>query len=177
MFSLERVGQCYKVLSHDVAQMINGFTYWWSLGRDSKGNRNGVLKKSLAAFLSKKRNTEWIKPLSFTLRYLLPKCHVPFTSDPTSDSTGLQPAIVTIYKQNKLTRNKNARHIFPRHFLTVAMIGIICLYMRFVLYIFHTRSLFFKYQHYFRSYDNHCTKCTCTSCTPTTRLFAAKICF
>ena len=50
----------------------------------------------------------------------------------------------------KLTRNKNARHIFPRHFLTVAMIGIICLYMHFVLFIFHTRSLFFKYLHYFR---------------------------
>ena len=66
-------------------------------------------------------------------------------------------------KHNKLTRNKNARHIFPRHFLTVAMIGIKCLYMHFVLYIFHTRSLFFKYLHYTRSYNNHCTKCTCTS--------------
>ena len=77
-------------------------------------------------------------------------------------------------KQNKLTRNKNARHIFPRHFITVAMIGIICLYMHFLLYIFHTRSLFFKYLHYFRSYDNHCTKCTCTSCAPTTRLFDGK---
>ena len=45
---------------------------------------------------------------------------------------------------NKLTRNKNARHIFPHHFLTVAMIGMKCLYMYFVLHIFHTRSLFFK---------------------------------
>ena len=77
----------------------------------------------------------------------------------------------------KLTRNKNARHIFPRHFLTVAMIGIKCLYMHFVLYIFHTRSLFFKYLHYFRSYDTQCTKCTCTSCARTTRLFDANICF
>ena len=77
----------------------------------------------------------------------------------------------------KLARNKNARHIFPRHFLTVAMIGIICLYLYFVLYIFHTRSLIFKYLHYFRSYDNHCTKCTCTSCAPTTRLFDAKYVF
>ena len=77
----------------------------------------------------------------------------------------------------KLTQNKNAIHIFPRHFLTVAMIGIQCLYMQFVLYIFHTRSLFFKYLHYLRSYDNHCTKCTCTSGAPTTRLFDAKICF
>ena len=78
---------------------------------------------------------------------------------------------------DKLTRNKNASHIFPRHFLTVAMIGIICLYIHFVLYIFHTRSLCFQYLHYFRSYDNHCTKCTCASCAPTTRLFDAKICF
>ena len=77
----------------------------------------------------------------------------------------------------KLTRNKNARHIFPRHFLTVAMIGIICLYMHFVLYIFHTRSLFFKYLHYFRSFDNQCTNCTCTSCAPTTRLFDVNFVF
>ena len=42
----------------------------------------------------------------------------------------------------KLTRNKNARHILPHQLLTVAMVGIICLYMHFVLYIFHTRSLF-----------------------------------
>ena len=77
----------------------------------------------------------------------------------------------------KLTRNKNARHIFPRHFLTVAMIGIKFLCRHFVLYIFHTRSLFFNYLHYFRSYDNHCKKCTCTSCAPTTRLFDAKFVF
>ena len=73
----------------------------------------------------------------------------------------------------KLTRNKNARHIFPRHFLTVAMIGIKYLYMRIVLFIFHTQSLFFKYLHYSRPYDNHCKKCTCTSCAATTRLFDA----
>ena len=77
----------------------------------------------------------------------------------------------------KLTRNKKARHIFPRHFFTIAIISIISLYMHFILYIFHTRSLFFKYLHHFPSYDNHCTKCTCTSCAPTTRLYGAKICF
>ena len=75
---------------------------------------------------------------------------------------------------SKLTRNKNARHIFPRHFFSKAMIGIICLYMHFVLYIFHTRSLVFKYLYYFRSYNNHCTKCTCTSCVPTTMRFGVK---
>ena len=79
-----------------------------------------------------------------------------------------------IFAQYILTRNKNTRHIFPRHFLTVAMIGIKCLYMHFVLYIFHTQSLFSKYLHYFRSYNNPCSKCTCTSCAPTARLFDAK---
>ena len=78
---------------------------------------------------------------------------------------------------NKMTRNKNARLIFLHHFLTVAMISIICLYMHFLLHIFHTRSLFFEYLHYLRSNNNHCTKCTCTSCARTTRLFDAKICF
>ena len=34
----------------------------------------------------------------------------------------------------KLTRNKKARHIFPHHYFPVAMIGIICLHMHFVLY-------------------------------------------
>ena len=39
------------------------------------------------------------------------------------------------YKElSKLTRNKNTRHIFPHHYFPVAMIGIICLYMHFVLY-------------------------------------------
>ena len=42
----------------------------------------------------------------------------------------------------KLTRNKNARHIFPHHYFPVAMIGIICLHMHFVLYTSHTRSIF-----------------------------------
>ena len=51
---------------------------------------------------------------------------------------------------SKLTRNKNARHIFPHHFFPVAMIGIICLHMHFVLYTMNTRSIFFKYLHYFR---------------------------
>ena len=50
----------------------------------------------------------------------------------------------------KLTRNKNARHIFPHHFFPVAMIGIICIHMHFVLYTLNTRSIFFKYLHYFR---------------------------
>ena len=44
----------------------------------------------------------------------------------------------------KVTRNKNAIHIFPRHFFTITMIGIICLYVHFVLYVYHTRSLFFS---------------------------------
>ena len=39
-----------------------------------------------------------------------------------------------LYKRSKLTRNKNARHIFPHHFFPVAMIGIICLHMHFLLY-------------------------------------------
>ena len=77
----------------------------------------------------------------------------------------------------KLTRNKNARHIFPHHFFPVAMVGIICLYMHSLLYTFHTRSMFFKYLHYIRSYDHHCTKCTCTSFAPTTRLSIQKIVF
>ena len=77
----------------------------------------------------------------------------------------------------KLTRNKNARHIFPHHFCHVAMIGIMCLYMHFALYTLHTRSIFFKYLYYFLSYDRHCTKCTCTSCGPTTRPFDTKINF
>ena len=34
-----------------------------------------------------------------------------------------------------------------------------------------------KYLHSFRSYDHYCTKCTCTSCDPTTRLFDTQICF
>ena len=42
----------------------------------------------------------------------------------------------------KLTRNKNARHIFSHHFFPVAMIGIICLHMHFVLYTLNTRSIF-----------------------------------
>ena len=74
-------------------------------------------------------------------------------------------------RKNKLKRNKNARHIFPHHFFPVAKIGIICLHMHFVLYTLNTRSIFFKFLHYFRQYDNHCTKCTCTSCAATTRLF------
>ena len=53
-------------------------------------------------------------------------------------------------RSNKLTRNKNARHIFPHHYFPVAMIGIICLHMHFVLYTLNTRSIFFKYLHYFR---------------------------
>ena len=72
---------------------------------------------------------------------------------------------------SKLTRNKNARHIFPHHFFPVAMIGIICLHVHFVLYTLNTRSIFFKYLNYFRLYDHHCTNCTCTSCAPTTRFF------
>ena len=71
----------------------------------------------------------------------------------------------------KLTRNKNARQIFPHHFFPVAIIGIICLHMHSVLYTLNTQSIFFKYLHYFRLYDHHCTKCTCTSCAPTTRFF------
>ena len=51
---------------------------------------------------------------------------------------------------NKLTRNKNARHIFPHHCFPIAMIGIICLHMHFLLYTLNTRSIFFKYLHYFR---------------------------
>ena len=91
---------------------------------------------------------------------------------------GIRNILISLYASKyKLTRNKNASHIFPRHFLTEAMIGVICLYMHSVLYICHTRSLGFKYLHYFRSYDNHCTKCTCASCAPTTRLFDAKTCF
>ena len=43
---------------------------------------------------------------------------------------------------NKLTRNKNARHIFPYHFFPVAMIGIICLHMHFVLYSLNMLSIF-----------------------------------
>ena len=76
------------------------------------------------------------------------------------------------YKHNKSDVLVHRREIktpdifFSRHFLTVAMIGIKCLHMHFVLYIFHTQSLFFKYLHYFWSYDTHCTKCTSTSCAP-----------
>ena len=66
--------------------------------------------------------------------------------------------VAKLVRPNKLSRNKNARHIFPRHFFTIAMIGIICLYMHFVFYISHTRSLSFKYIHYFRSYDIHSQK-------------------
>ena len=50
----------------------------------------------------------------------------------------------------KLTRNKTARHIFPHHYFPVAMIGIICLHMHFVLITLNKRSIFFKYLHYFR---------------------------
>ena len=75
----------------------------------------------------------------------------------------------------KLTQNKNARHIFPHHFFPVAMVGITCLYMHSLLYTFHTRSMFFKYLHFIRSYDHHCTRCTCTSCAPTTRLSIQKV--
>ena len=45
----------------------------------------------------------------------------------------------------KLTRNKNTRHIFLHRFFPVAMIGIICLYVHFVLYTLHTRKIFFKH--------------------------------
>ena len=37
---------------------------------------------------------------------------------------GIRAADQHLVSLHKLTRNKNARHIFPRHFLTVAMIGI-----------------------------------------------------
>ena len=79
-----------------------------------------------------------------------------------------------IYVLTKLTRNKNARHMFLHHFFPEAMIGIICLYMHFILYTLHTRYIFFKYLHYFRSYDHYYTKCTCTSCAPTMRLLDPK---
>ena len=36
-----------------------------------------------------------------------------------------------ILPDNKLTRNKNTRNIFPHHFFPVAIISIICLYMHF----------------------------------------------
>ena len=44
----------------------------------------------------------------------------------------------------KLTRNKNARHIFPHHFFPVAMIGIISLHMHFVLYVHLIRDQYFS---------------------------------
>ena len=44
----------------------------------------------------------------------------------------------------KLTQNKNARHIFPHNFISVAMVGIICLHVHFLLYTLHTRSIFFS---------------------------------
>ena len=37
------------------------------------------------------------------------------------------------------------KHIFPYYFFSVAVIGLICLFMHFVLYILHMRSIFFKY--------------------------------
>ena len=45
---------------------------------------------------------------------------------------------------DKLTRNKNTRHIFPHHYFPVAMIGIIRLHMHFVPYTLNTQSIFFQ---------------------------------
>ena len=55
-----------------------------------------------------------------------------------------------IYGKINLHEIKTQDTFFPHHYFPVAMIGIICLHMHFVLYTLNMRSIFFKYLHYFR---------------------------
>ena len=78
--------------------------------------------------------------------------------------------------KTKLTRNRNATNLFPRHFLHVVLNGFIFINRYAGLYTFHALSIFLQSLLYFRWIYRSCKKCTCVSCALTTWRFDTKKC-
>ena len=65
---------------------------------------------------------------------------------------------------DKLTRKRNATHIFPQHFVSKANINAIFIYMYATRYTLYGPLVILYSIHHFRSSQQRCTKCLCSSC-------------